>query len=97
VSSEVGRARQEELACLRLEDVRSIGQLARLAIDALVDILVHRLRQVDVLPGPRVRLSEDAVLADREEQLLAIDVDQDPFVHDIHVKRFTRDVRRHPR
>ena len=44
------------------------------------------------LPGAAIELPEDAVLADRVEQLLAVEVDEHALEAVLHVERFAGNV-----
>ena len=84
------RARRHGFADLGLANVLPVRKLARVTVNRLVDVLVDGLRNIDELTGSTVELPEKAVLADREQQLLIVDVDQHTLVDVIQVECLAR-------
>src|SRR5690606_10793874 len=64
------RAAVDPIADFVLENVAPIARRARLAVEALPDVLEDRLDVAEVAAGPAIVLPEDAVLADGHDPLL---------------------------
>ncbi len=69
-----------------LQDIRTIVRPAGLGIEPLPYVLKHGLLVVEVLARLPIQLPQDAVLADREQQVLVVVVDEHALEHDVEIQ-----------
>src|SRR6185295_13544584 len=81
------RARLHPLAGLLLEDVGAIGRRAALRIDRLEHVLEDRFLVAEERAVAPIELPENPRLADREDDFLIADVDEDALEHFVEVER----------
>src|SRR5690606_28977194 len=91
------RAAVDPLADLVLDDVLPVARPAGLAVEALPDVLEHRLHVIDVRSAGAIELPQDAVLADGEDELVVAGVDEHALEDDVEIERLARRVREVPR
>src|SRR5262249_29859900 len=83
-------------ACIHLfperfvNDVVPVRWFARDGIELRPDILENGFLVAKIFAGFPVELPQNAVLTDREKQILAAGIDKYPFEHDVEIERFTR-------
>src|SRR5688572_17449989 len=80
-------ARAHPLAYLRVDDLWTVPRHARLEVDAVEDIVEHRLLERHELAARAIELPQDAGLADREHELARADVHEHALVHLVQVER----------
>ena len=82
------RARRNPLLDFLLDDVRPIPRYPRLRIDQIEDVLEDRLLVVDEPAVGSIELPQNAGLADREDEFLRRDVDEDALEDLVEIERF---------
>src|SRR3546814_16559787 len=88
--SKAGRARMDNVTQFRSHDVGPIGDTTGLAVHGRHNILTHCFDVIEILSTRSIEFPEYARLADREQKLLAIVIDEYAFEHIVHVQRVTR-------
>ena len=82
----------EPLADLLFQNIAAVGEFAGLAIDAGEDVLVDGFVEVEIFAGDAVEFPENAGLADAEDELLAVEIDEDTFEDFVEIEGLLLDV-----
>ena len=83
------RTRGDATAHTGITNVLPIFETSGCPVDGLEDVLIDRLPQVDECTSAPVKFPQNPVFSDREQPLFSVRVDQDTFIDNIEIKRFT--------